>query len=142
MSINPSSTGMIRIDSSRNAEYLYAERPKLNFFQKVGRFMGKAMKFLGPIGAAVTAVALPGVGLPIAAGLYGLSNVAGHLTDKAESKDAMKMNEWMADKGKQQIMLPGLFEQSTQADIQTSFITPQEMQPQVTMTIVDREMYF
>lgn len=106
----------------------------------MGRFFGKALNFLGPIGAAVTAIAVPGLGLPIAAGIYGASRVAGHLTAKAETKDVMKMNEWMASKKNLNVILPGLFDQMSQAEIQTSFIAPQSMVPQATMTIVDREM--
>ncbi|OVE81488.1 hypothetical protein BVY03_03635 [bacterium K02(2017)] len=140
MTLNRVSSGMIRIDSSRNSEYLYAEKPKVGFFKKVGRFLGKALGFLGPIGAAVTAIAVPGIGLPIAAGIYGASNVAKHLTDKSIAKDAIKMQDWQASKQNLNVVLPGLFEQSTNAEIKTNFMIPKNMMPQATMTIVDREL--
>ncbi|MBF0106317.1 MAG: hypothetical protein HQM16_13445 [Deltaproteobacteria bacterium] len=140
MPINPASTGILRIDSSRNAEYLYADRPKVGLFKSVGRFFGKAVNFLGRIAAPVVAIAVPGLGLPLAAGIYGASSLGGHLAYKSEANDAAKMQEWMASKQNLNVVLPGLFEQATTADIKTDFITPQPLMPQATMTIVDREL--
>lgn len=121
-------------------EYLKPDVPKLSFGQKVGRFFGKALSFLGPIGAAVTAVALPGIGIPIAAGLYGLSNVAGKLTATAESNDAARADASYKELSKMPVSVPGLFEQASQVDIQSDFMIPKEMNNQATITIVNREL--
>lgn len=140
-SFSTTGTGIIRLDTSRMNEYLKLEyyQPKLNFGQKLGRFFGKALSFLGPIGAAVTAVAVPGVGIPIAAGIYGLSSAAGKLTAYAESKDASATNALQQQLSRLPVSTPGLFEQASQAQIQSDFITPQEMIPQASITIVNRE---
>lgn len=134
------SGGMIRIDSSRMNEYLYVDKPKLNFFQKLGRTIGKGIAFLGPIGAAVTAIAVPGFGLPLAAGLYGASQIAGTLTATAEAKDAATMQAYQQELAKLQVVTPGLFEPDSASDIDTDFIIPQELNQQTTITILDRQM--
>lgn len=131
---------MLRLDTSRSAEYLYADRPKLSFGQKIGRFLGRAMSFLGPIGAAVTAIAVPGFGIPLAAGLYGLSKVSSDLTGRAQAKDAQKMQEYNQEMAGRQIGLPGFFDQQmSQADIQTDFIAPSQFGPAIQNTITNRE---
>lgn len=130
---------MLRIDTSRTGEYLYADKPKLSFMQKVGRTLGKAASFLGPIGAAVTAIAVPGAGIPIAAGIYGLSQVAGDATSAALSKDATKMEEYNKQASQQQITLPGLFEGLRDAEITTDFIAPSQYQSGIQQTLVNRE---
>jgi hypothetical protein len=132
--------GIIRLDTSRMNEYLYADKPKLNFWQKIGRGVGKALSFLGPIGAAVTAIAVPGVGLPIAAGIYGLSNVAGQLTSKAVAKDSAEMQAYQGQISKLPITTPGLFEQASQTDIQTNFMLPKQFEMPTAVTLVNREM--
>lgn len=133
------SSGMIRIDTSRMNEYLRPDKPKLSFFQKLGRGIGKAFSFLGPIGAAVSAIAIPGAGIPIAAGLYGLSNVSGRLTAQAEAKDAARANQAYSEASKKPVMLPGLFEQASQAQIQTDFMVPSSLQSQTQAVIGNRE---
>lgn len=131
---------MLRLDTSRTAEYLYADRPKLNFGQKLGRFFGKTMSFLGPIGAAVTAIAVPGFGIPLAAGLYGLSKVSSDLTGKAQVKDAQKMQEFNQEMAGKQIGLPGFFDQqASQAEIKTDFIAPSQFGNGIQSTILSRE---
>lgn len=131
---------MVRIDSSRMNEYLYIDKPKLNFFQRLGRTLGKGLAFLGPIGAAVTAIAVPGFGLPLAAGLYGISQVAGSLTASAEAKDAATMQAYQAELSKLQVVTPGLFEVETANDYRADFIIPQELEAQTTITILDRTL--
>ncbi len=131
---------MIRLDTSRMNEYLYTEQPKLSFWQKLGRGVGKALSFLGPIGAAVTAIAVPGVGIPIAAGLYGLSNVAGSLTAKAEAKDIAQMQAYQSETAKLPVAVPGLFEQASQVDIQLDFMTPKAFEAETNLTIINREI--
>ena len=134
------SPSMLRLDTSRTAEYLYADRPKLSFGQKVGRFFGKTMSFLGPIGAAVTAIAVPGFGIPLAAGLYGLSKVSSDLTGRAQIKDAQKMQDYNQQVAGRSVELPGFFDaQVSQADIQTDFIAPSQFGPSLQNTIVSRE---
>ena len=139
MSSSVSGTGgMIRIDSSRAGEYLYTEKPRLHFFQKAGRFLGKAVSFLAYPAAAITALAVPGFGLPLAAGLYGLGQVSGTLTAAAQAKDAATMQAYDQMNAQKMIATPGLFDGMSNADIQTDFITPTEMTQQTTVTVIDR----
>lgn len=133
------SSSMLRIDTSRTGEYLFADKPKLSFMQKVGRTLGKAVSFLGPIGAAVTAIAVPGAGIPIAAGIYGLSQVASDATTNALSKDATKMSEYSQQASQQQVTLPGLFEGLRDAEITTDFIAPSQYQSGIQQTLINRE---
>lgn len=134
-------TGLIRLDTSRLQEYLKPEyyKPKLTFWQKVGRFFGKAFSFVGNVGAAVVGVAVPGVGLPIAAGLYGLSNAAGKLTASAEAKDAANWSEAYKRVSKNQVIIPGIFDIVGQVPIESRFQTPKNMVPQASFTIINRE---
>lgn len=134
-SIPPS---MLRIDTSRSTEYVY-EKPKLSFFQKLGRGIGKALSFLGPIGAAVTAVAVPGFGIPLAAGIYGASKIAGDVTANALAKDSARAQALNQDVANMQITMPGLFDEASAADIKTDFIAPSEFNAGITSTIVNRE---
>lgn len=123
---------MLRIDSSRASQYLYADKPKLNFFQKLGRGVGKALSFLGPIGAAVTAVAVPGIGVPLAAGIYGASRVAGDVTANALNKDASEMAEYNAELAGKQFGMLGFMEPSADpGQIKTDFIAPSEFGPSI-----------
>ena len=138
--ISQNSGGLVRVDMSRSDEYLRPEAPNLTFGQKLGRFMGKAVAFTGPIGAAVTAVAVPGIGLPIAAGLYGASNVAGYATSKAESKDAQQMQVSAQQNSAKPVGMPGLFEQSTTGEAATQFVIPQELNSQVNTTLQNKQM--
>lgn len=135
-SLTPS---MLRIDTSRTSEYLYADKPKLTFWQKLGRGFGKAMSFLGPIGAAVTAIAVPGVGIPIAAGIYGLSRVASDATSNALSKDAAKMQTYNDQMAQSQITMPGLFESQHANEITTDFIAPSEYAQGIQQALISRE---
>ncbi len=121
-------------------EYLKPEVKNLSFGQKVGRFFGKALSILGPIGAAVTAVAVPGIGIPIAAGLYGLSNVAGKMTQTAEANDAAAAQASYKQQTSMPVSVPGLFEQASQAQINTDFMIPSHMNNQASITITNREM--
>ncbi|HLD45599.1 MAG TPA: hypothetical protein VJC18_09195 [bacterium] len=139
MSSITGSGGIIRLDTSRMNEYLYADKPKLNFMQKLGRGFGKALSFLGPIGAAVTAIAVPGIGLPIAAGIYGLSSAAGTLTQRAQAKDAYEMQTYQQQVSQLPVMTPGLFEQAPATGAQTDFIVPTELKEQTELTILNRE---
>lgn len=134
------SPSMLRLDTSRAGEYLYADRPKLSFGQKLGRFFGKAMGFLGPIGAAVTAIAVPGFGLPLAAGLYGLSKVSSDLTQNALAKDQQRMGEYNQEQAQKQIYIPGFgMGQMDSADIQTDFIAPSQFSAPIQDTLLNRE---
>lgn len=132
-------TSMLRIDTSRTSEYLYADKPKLSFFQKLGRGIGKAVSFLGPIGAAVTAIAVPGVGIPIAAGIYGMSKIAGDVTNNALAKDASKMSEYNAQMANSQVTLPGLFEGQSANEMTTDFIAPSQYGPGISQALINRQ---
>lgn len=140
MATPPSITGILKIDTERTNEYMKKKYylPKLSFLQKVGRFMGKALSFIGPIGAAVMSVALPGIGLPLAAATYGLSNMAGKLTAKAEYGDQIQAAVLSDQQSKLPVILPGLFEQASQVDIMTNFITPSSLTGPATNTIINR----
>jgi hypothetical protein len=130
---------LLRIDTSRAGEYLYADKPKLSFMQKLGRSVGKAASFLGPIGAAVTAVALPGVGLPIAAGIYGASTIARDSTNVALSKDAQKMNEYNAKQSQTPVSVPGFFDGSSSMSAASDFIAPSQYDQGISQTLIHRQ---
>lgn len=136
-----SKTGMLRMDVSRLQEYLNPEyyKPKLSFWQKVGRVFGKAFSFLGKIGASVVAAAVPGIGIPIAAGLYGLSNVAGKLTANAEAKDAANWSAEYKRVSQNPVIIPGIFDLASTVPIESKFQTPQKYVPQASHTIFSRE---
>ena len=129
-------SGMVRIDYSNVAKYAYPEPPKLTFWQKLGRGVGRFVSWAGPIGAAVTAIALPGIGLPIAAGIYGLSGVASHEINKAYAKDSVAQ---AAQAKPGPLSLPGFFQPSMDAgSAATDFIAPSSMQPDISNVIINR----
>lgn len=133
---NMSPTKM-RLDYSRADRYVYPEPPKLSFWQKLGRGMGKFMTFAGPVGAAVTAIALPGIGLPIAAGLYGLGRLSQDQLYKAQMKDQIAMaNQPQVTS----ITLPGLFERGPlDAGAQaTDFMIQSSLEPQAQDVVIQR----
>jgi len=130
--------GRLRIDYGRADKYIYPEPPKLTFWQKLGRGLGRALSVAGPIGAAVTAVALPGIGLPIAAGIYGLSNVAADQTNRALINDQIKAS---AQPQPTNVGLPGLFDTAQSPGLgATDFIAPSHLEPQIGDVMVNREM--
>lgn len=136
MSMYTGSTGMIRLDSTRNVEYLKPPKPKFHF----GRFLGKAFSFLAPIGAAVTAVAAPGIGLPIAAGLLGASRVTGKLTYDSEVKAYSQNMAKHQEMSQLPVVMPGLFEQASEVDVKTEFMVPQTMLPKTHVAVLQREL--
>ncbi len=137
--ISQHSGGMVRVDMSRADEYLRPDAPQLSFGQKLGRFMGKAVSFAGPIGAAVTAVAIPGAGLPIAAGIYGASNVSGYAVSKAEQRDAQQVQLSAQQNAGRPMATPGLFESATTGESVTQFVVPQNLQTPVNQTVQMRQ---
>lgn len=132
--MNPS---MVRVDYSRADRYIYPEPPKLTFWQKLGRGLGKFMSFAGPIGAAVTAIALPGIGLPIAAGLYGLGRFSQDQLYKANVKDQIAA---ASQPQPVNISLPGLFEVAPlqAGDAATEFIAPSSLEPRISDVVIER----
>lgn len=130
----------MRLDTSGMNRYLYADQPKLNFWQKLGRTAGKigsaVMKFAAPI----VALAVPGFGIPLAAGLYGAGNMIGGATNYALSKDAAQMQQYNASVSGKQVTLSGLFEQAAQADIDMDFIIPSELNAPTAHTLMTREI--
>lgn len=132
--VNP---GMVRIDYSRADKYVYPEPPKLTFWQKLGRGLGRAVSFAGPIGAMVSAVTLGPLGIPVAAGLFGLSNLARDETTKAYAKDSVAQAAAQPKPGP--LMMPGLFQNSFDAGAAaTDFIAPTPLQPDISRTIIQR----
>lgn len=126
----------LRVDYSRADQYIYPDAPQLTFFQKLGRGVGKFMTFAGPIGAAVTAIALPGIGLPIAAGLYGLGRLSQDQLYKAQIKDQITMANQPQPTN---IQLPGLFENSLDAGaVATNFMAPSSMTPGINDVVIRR----
>ena len=82
----------LRIDAGTADAYTRVEPPKLTFMQKLGRGLAKTMGFLGPIGAAVAGVTLGPLGLPVAAGLYGLTKFSQDKLYQANIKDQIAMS--------------------------------------------------
>ena len=130
---------MLRIDVSRADRYLYPEAPKLSFGQKIGRAFGKAVSFLGPIGAAVTAVALPGIGIPLAMGMYGASKLSGDMVNRSYSKEQIALQSQQQKMQGMQITTPGLFEQPSGPQIDADFIAPPQFQTGIQSAIINRE---
>ena len=128
-------TGMVRVDVREN--YLQADKPHLNFWQKVGRGFTKALSIGGQIGAGVLAVT--GVGLPFAAGLYGISNVAGQIDAHTSANDAARMNDYYKQNASKPVATPGLFEQDSVGGQLSDFMVPQSMNNQASLTIQNRE---
>lgn len=129
--------GRLRIDYGRADRYIYPEPPKLTFFQKLGRTLGRAASVFGPIGAAVTAVALPGIGLPIAAGVYGLSQVAADQTNRALVNDQIKAS---AQPQPTNVGFPGLYDIHQSPGLgATDFIAPSHLEPQIGEVLENRE---
>lgn len=128
----------LRIDFTRSDKYIYPEPPKLSFWQKLGRGVAQGMSFLGPIGAAVSAVALPGIGLPIAAGLFGLTKLSQDSLYRSNVKDQIAMQSQQQPGA---IALPGLFDTTPQAagESATEFMAPQSMAPNITDVIINRD---
>ncbi len=136
--IQNTTTANMRVDYGTATNYLGPEAPKKTFWQKLGQGLAKGMSFLGPIGAAVTAVALPGIGLPLAAGIYGLTRFSQDKLQQSQMKDQMEM----ASQGKPtSISFPGLFDSSpVSAGMQaTNFIAPSSLSPQINDVIINRD---
>ena len=134
---NISSTGShLRIDYARSGQYLYPEAPDLTFGQKLKRSVSKAMSFLGPVGSVLAAALIPGAGVPIAAGLYGLTNVSNNYLSKEQNLDAIAMQSQMP----KSVSVPGLFSATpqSQGELATDFMAPSQMQPQIETTIIQR----
>jgi hypothetical protein len=134
MSVNPS---MLRVDTSNYDRYTRPTPPKVGFFKKLGRTLGKVVGFAAPIGAAVTAIALPGVGLPIAAGLYGLGNFSQDQVARSQAKDQAAMANQPANPP---VVMPGFFQDSLDAgQAATSFMAPKSMEADIGNVIMHRE---
>lgn len=132
------SNSMIRLDHSRDNFYLYADKPKLNIFQKVGRFLGKLGTAVLPIAGAVVTAAVPGFGLPLGLGMMGAGQFAGDATANALAKDQAQIDAYNQDVGRKTVSLPGLFEQASLAEYQVDFITPPEFNPSLIPAVSDR----
>ena len=135
MSLQNINFSPLRLDYSRSDKYIYPDPPQLTFMQKLGRGLGKFVSWAGPIGAAVTAIALPGIGLPIAGGIYGLTKVARDQLAKSQTRDQIAM----ANQQGTAVTLPGLFETSFQAgDEATSFMAPSSFHSDISQVVIER----
>lgn len=134
------SNSMIRLDNSRENFYLYADKPKLGFFQKVGRFFGKLGTAVLPIAGAVVSAAVPGFGIPLGLGLFGAGQFSRDATASSLAKDQAQINSYNQEIGRKTVSLPGLFEQASYADVQLDFITPPEFNSSLIPTISNREL--
>jgi hypothetical protein len=130
----------LRIDAGTADAYTRVEPPKLTFMQKLGRGLAKTMGFLGPIGAAVSAVTLGPLGLPVAAGLYGLTKFSQDKLYQANIKDEIAMSSAQQQQQSQTIGFPGLFDTSpvSAGEQVTEFIAPKSLEPQISDVVVDR----
>lgn len=134
MTLDPS---MLRVDSSNYDRYAIPEPKKVGFFKKLGRTMGKVLSFTAPIGAAVTAIALPGVGLPIAAGLYGLGQFSRDQVIRSQAKEQAELANQPANLP---ITMPGFFGEAMGAgDAATNFIAPQSLENYISPVIINRQ---
>lgn len=129
----------LRIDYGTANAYTRPEASSKTFIQRMALGVGKSMTFLGPVGGAVAAVTLGPAGLPVAAGMYGLSKVSADQVYQSKIRDQIQM----ASEAKPgPVVLPGLFE--TQAvspgETATTFMAPKSMEPQISDVIVNREM--
>lgn len=130
--------GMVRIDYSRADKYLYPEPPKLTFWQKLGRGLGKFVSFAGPIGAAVSAVTLGPLGIPVAAGLFGLTQASRDQLYRSQMKDQVALAN-QPQPGSLPVILPGLFEMPHQAGaMATDFMAPAPLVPSISDVVIDR----
>lgn len=124
---------MLRVDYGRVDQYTRPEPPKRTFFQKLGGFFGGLLKFAAPI----TAIALPGIGLPLAAGMYGL----GGLTQNAVRRSEMKAQIAQAAQPQPtQITLPGFFDTAPldAGEKATEFMAPGSMAPAIGDVVIER----
>lgn len=136
----PGSNDMLRIDNSRINEYLYTDRPKTSFWKKLGQGFGKVFSFMAPIGAAVTAAVVPGFGIPLAAGIYGLGKLSNDLTANSYAKQNAEMDAYNQQVSQMQVTLPGLFEQASEVDYQLDFIAKPELNSNLIPTLGNREV--
>lgn len=137
---NVSGTGtpMMRLETSRVDRYLYPEAPKLSFMQKFGRSMGKLLSFAAPIAGAVASF-IPGVGLPIAAGCFGIGKLSGDMVRGSYAKEQQKIAEQQSQMSNITPSTPGLFEQPNAADLATQFITPPSLEGPTMNTVYLRD---
>lgn len=136
--IQNTSTPNLRIDYGTSMNYFGPEAPKKTFWQKLGTGLLKGVSVLGNIGAAVLPLALPGIGLPIGAGLYGLSRFSGDKLAQNQMKDNLEAS---MQPRPTQVILPGLFDSTPQSagDKATDFIAPSMMAPQIGEVVVQRD---
>ena len=121
---------LVRIDSSRYSNYLY-KGPELSGWQKFTRGVGKAVSFLGPVGAGIMALVAPPL-LPAALAIYGGSKLANKATNAALSNDEAQVAEYEAEMAQQQIGVPGFFDAyPSEAQLTTDFIAPSEFGPSI-----------
>jgi hypothetical protein len=127
----------LRVDYSTADTYLRPQPPKLTFFQKLGRGLLGGLSFLTKIGGPVASLALPGIGLPIAAGAYGISRLSDDLLAKARLKDQIAMASQPQPTSMQ---FPGLFDTSPlkAGDAATDFIAPKSLEPQIGNVLINR----
>lgn len=128
----------LRVTYSRADQYIYPDPPKLTFWQKLTRGIGKVFSFAAaPAAVAASVLLTPALGIPLGAGIYGLGKVTEDQLYKSSVRDQIKM----AAQQPTQIYTPGLFEtnQLAEGDMLTDFIAPRSMEPNISQVIINRQ---
>lgn len=128
----------LRVSYARADQYIYPDPPKLTFWQKLTRGIGKAFSFAAaPAAVAASLLLTPALGIPLGAGIYGLGKITEDQLYKSSVRDQIKM----AAQQPTQIYTPGLFETNLLADgdMLTDFIAPRSMEPNISQVIINRQ---
>lgn len=129
---------MMRLDTSRADRYLYPDAPKLSFMQKFGRTVGKIFSFAAPVAGAALSF-IPGVGLPLAAGCFGLGKLSGDMVRGSYAKEQNKIAQQQAEMAQVTPHTPGLFDQGDAGQAATDFIVPPTLQGPTMDTVIIRD---
>ncbi len=128
--LNTIQPAMVRLDASRYSNYLYKPEP-MGFWKKIGIGLGKAVSFLGPVGAGIMAVVAPPL-LPASLAILGGSKLVNKATNNALSAEEARTAEYQAEMAEKEIGVPGFFDAyPSDAQITTDFIAPSEFGPSI-----------
>ena len=128
--LNTIQPAMLRIDSSRYSAHLY-KGPELSIWQKIGRGVGKAVSFAGPIGAGIMAIVAPPL-LPLSLGILGGSKLVNKATNNALTNDEAQVKEFEDEMAQTEFGTPGFFDAvPSDAQLTTDFIAPSEFGPSI-----------
>lgn len=129
----------VRISTDTVEAYLPGQnpiRPKSHFFRSL------FSSIIAPVGG-VAALFMGGpMGLPLAAGIFGLGKAASDSVVKSQMKEQALAQQSQQGRGSQQIQLPGLFETTPMSagEAATDFIAPKSMESDISQVVVNREM--